>query len=108
MYLASARQTPEVSKAQRVRGRLPGTVFALGAVSLLTDISAEMVTAFMPVYLLFTLQLGYAQFGMLDGLYTGATAVLRLVGGHVSDRLRRPKAVAAVGYGLSAVTKVIF
>ncbi|MFI9009386.1 MFS transporter [Actinosynnema sp. NPDC053489] len=102
MYVASARPR------ERVRGRVPGTVVALGAVSLLTDVSAEMVTAFMPVYLLFTLNMGYAQFGVLDGLYTGATAVLRLVGGHVSDRTHRHKAVAAVGYGLSAVTKLIF
>ncbi|WP_367129869.1 MFS transporter [Saccharothrix sp. HUAS TT1] len=102
MYVASVRP------GERVRGKVPGTVVALGAVSLLTDVSAEMVTAFMPVYLLFTLNMGYAQFGVLDGLYTGATAVLRLVGGHVSDRTRRHKAVAAVGYGLSAVTKLIF
>ncbi|MFE9747541.1 MFS transporter [Saccharothrix saharensis] len=102
MYVASVRP------GERVRGKVPGTVVALGAVSLLTDVSAEMVTAFMPVYLLFTLNMGYAQFGLLDGLHTGATAVLRLVGGHVSDRTHRHKAVAAVGYGLSAVTKLIF
>ncbi|MBB5800614.1 MFS family permease [Saccharothrix ecbatanensis] len=102
MYVASVRP------GERVKGRVPGTVVALGAVSLLTDVSAEMITAFMPFYLLFTLNMGYAQFGVLDGLYTGATAVLRLVGGHVSDRTRRHKAVAAVGYGLSAVTKLIF
>lgn len=76
--------------------------------SLLTDISAEMITAFLPVYLLFTLQLNYLQFGLLDGLYTGATALLRLVGGHAGDRWRRPKAVAAIGYGLSAMTKLAF
>ncbi|PSL53736.1 MFS transporter [Saccharothrix carnea] len=102
MYVASVRP------GERIKGKVPGTVVALGAVSLLTDVSAEMVTAFMPVYLLFTLNMGYAQFGLLDGLYTGATAVLRLVGGHVSDRTHRHKAVAAVGYGLSAVTKLIF
>ncbi|MFD0204225.1 MULTISPECIES: MFS transporter [Saccharothrix] len=102
MYVASVRPRG------RVKGEVPGTVVALGAVSLLTDVSAEMVTAFMPVYLLFTLNMGYAQFGLLDGLYTGATAVLRLVGGHLSDRTHRHKAVAAVGYGLSAVTKLIF
>ncbi|NUT98039.1 MAG: MFS transporter [Saccharothrix sp.] len=102
MYVASVRPT------NHVRGKVPGTVLALGTVSLLTDVSAEMVTAFMPVYLLFTLQMGYAQFGVLDGLYTGATAVLRLVGGHVSDRTHRHKAVAATGYGLSAVTKLLF
>ncbi|MFD4673997.1 MFS transporter [Lentzea sp. NPDC058450] len=103
MYVASSRP----SKTD-FRKRLPSTVFALGTVSLLTDVSAEMITAFMPVYLLFTLNLGYAQFGLLDGIYTGATAVLRLVGGGLSDKFRRPKAVAAAGYGLSAVTKVFF
>ncbi|WP_447008386.1 MFS transporter [Saccharothrix isguenensis] len=102
MYVASVRP------GERVKGKVPGTVVALGAVSLLTDVSAEMITAFMPVYLLFTLNMSYAQFGVLDGVYTGATAVLRLVGGHVSDRTHRHKAVAAVGYGLSAVTKLIF
>ncbi|MEV4311917.1 MFS transporter [Actinocrispum sp. NPDC049592] len=105
MYIASTR-TPGTSV--RVTRRIPGTVFALGTVSLLTDVSAEMVTAFLPVYLLFTLQLGYVQFGLLDGLYTGATAVLRLVGGFVSDRTSRPKLVAFFGYGISAATKVIF
>jgi MFS family permease len=103
MYVASSRP----AKAD-FRKRLPGTVFALGTVSLLTDVSAEMITAFLPVYLLFTLQLGYAQFGLLDGIYTGATALLRLVGGGISDKFRRPKAVAAAGYGLSAATKVFF
>ncbi|GGU70812.1 MFS transporter [Lentzea flava] len=103
MYVASSRP----SKTD-FRKRLPSTVFALGTVSLLTDVSAEMITAFLPVYLLFTLQLGYAQFGLLDGIYTGATAVLRLVGGGISDRFRKPKAVAAAGYGLSAATKVFF
>nr|WP_228769932.1 MFS transporter [Actinokineospora alba] len=87
---------------------MPPTVVALGTVSLLTDISAEMITAFMPVYLLFTLHLSYVQFGLIDGIYTGATAILRLVGGHVADRLRRPKLIAGVGYGLSASTKLLF
>ncbi|GAB3911517.1 MFS transporter [Kibdelosporangium lantanae] len=105
MYVASTRTPGTTLKV--VKG-LPGTVFALGTVSLLTDVSAEMVTAFLPVYLLYTLQLGYVQFGLLDGLYTGATAVLRLVGGYVSDRIGRPKLVAFFGYGLSAVTKLVF
>lgn len=105
MYIASTR-TPKPSV--KVSRQLPGTVFALGTVSLLTDVSAEMVTAFLPVYLLYTLQMSYVQFGLLDGLYTGATAVLRLIGGYVSDRTSRPKLVASFGYGLSAVTKLIF
>ncbi|TCO65151.1 MFS transporter [Actinocrispum wychmicini] len=105
MYVASTR-TP--GSSVRVLKGVPGTVFALGTVSLLTDVSAEMVTAFLPVYLLYTLQLGYVQFGLLDGLYTGATAVLRLVGGFVADRVGRPKLVAFFGYAMSAVTKLVF
>jgi MFS family permease len=104
VYIATSRPTTGAV----LKKRLPGTVFALGTVSLLTDVSAEMVTAFMPVYLLFSLQMSYLQFGLLDGIYTGATAVLRLVGGYVADKMRRHKAVAIAGYGLSAVTKLAF
>jgi MFS family permease len=104
VYVASSRPSTKTD----LRKRLPGTVFALGAVSLLTDVSSEMVTAFLPVYLLFTLQMSYLQFGLLDGIYTGATAVLRLVGGYVADKANRHKTVALAGYGLSAVTKLVF
>ncbi|RCG31518.1 MFS transporter [Sphaerisporangium album] len=85
---------------------LAGNVVALGMVSLLTDVSSEMVTAILPLYLFYQLSLNPAQFGLLDGLYTGATAVLRLVGGHVADRFRSRKLVAGAGYGLSAVVKL--
>lgn len=90
----------------RVGRILAGNVLALGMVSLFTDISSEMVTAILPLYLIYQLQLSPMQFGLLDGFYTGATAVLRLVGGHVADRFRRRKLVAGVGYGLSAVCKL--
>lgn len=101
MYLGQAGSRPKAPLA-----RVPGTVVALGTVSLLTDVSSEMVTAFLPLYLVYSLQMGYAQFGFLDGLYTGATAVLRLVGGYFADRWRRQRLVAGVGYGLSALTRV--
>ncbi|MGW5050958.1 MFS transporter [Actinokineospora sp. NPDC004072] len=106
MYVASTRGGDAVRPS--AGSRVPTTVVLLGTVSLLTDVSAEMVTAFLPVYVIFNLQMSYLQLGLLDGIYTGATAVLRLVGGHVSDRIRRPKAVAVTGYGLSAATKLAF
>ncbi|MEU2996505.1 MFS transporter [Streptomyces sp. NPDC006995] len=86
--------------------RIPGTVLALGAVSLLTDASAELVTAMLPLYLMYGLGIGYLRLGALDGLYTGATALFRLLGGWAADRLGRPKALAVTGYGLSALTKL--
>ncbi|MFI5695567.1 MFS transporter [Kribbella sp. NPDC051586] len=102
MYLAS------VGPLRTPLRRVPGNVVALGIVSLVTDVSAEMVTAILPLYLVFGLGLNPLQFGLLDGLYAGATAVLRLVGGHVADRWRRLKAVAGIGYALSAISKLGF
>ncbi|WP_410790060.1 MFS transporter [Kribbella sp. C-35] len=85
---------------------LSGNVFALGTVSLITDISSEMVTAVLPVYLMIGLHLSPTVYGVVDGTYTGATALLRLVGGYVADRARRRKFVAGLGYGLSALAKL--
>ena len=69
-----------------------GNVVALGTVSLVTDVSAEMVTAVLPLYLVLGLNLSPLAYGVIDGVYTGATAVLRLVGGYVADRMRRAQA----------------
>ncbi|MFD5825218.1 MFS transporter [Lentzea sp. NPDC060358] len=85
---------------------LSGNVFALGTVSLITDVSSEMVAAVLPLYLVIGLQLSPAAYGLVDGVYTGATTLLRLAGGYLADRTRRRKAVAGFGYGLSAVAKL--
>ncbi|MDX3005492.1 MFS transporter [Kribbella solani] len=106
MYLASVG--PPRTPLRRAVRNVPGNVVALGIVSLVTDISAEMVTAILPLYLVFGLGQNPLQFGLLDGLYAGATAVLRLVGGHVADRWRRLKTVAGIGYALSAIAKLGF
>ena len=102
MYLASVDRP--AGGADRTK-RIAGTVLALGTVSLITDVSSEMVSAVLPLYLVVGLGLGPAVYGVVDGLYTGATALLRLAGGYVADRVRRRKLVAGLGYGLSAVAK---
>ena len=96
----------EVYSARRAAGPtarpwVNRTVLALGLTSLFTDVSAEMVTAVLPLYLVFGLHLSPLVFGAVDGLYTGATAPVRLLGGLVADRARRHKQVAVAGYGLS-------
>ncbi|MFC8700838.1 MFS transporter [Streptomyces anulatus] len=115
MYLAVGRTRPSdgtapdrTPSAVRPAGRrrLTGTVVALGTVSLVTDISSEMVTAVLPLYLVLGLGLSPLQFGFLDGLYNGVTAFVRLAGGHAADRWQRHKLVAGSGYALSAVCKL--
>lgn len=92
--------------AGRRGGPVAANVVALGAVSLITDVSAEMVTAILPLYLVVGLQFSPAAYGAIDGLYTGATVLLRLVGGYAADLVDRRKPVALLGYGASAVAKL--
>src|SRR5262245_43770763 len=68
-------------------------VFFLGLTSLFTDISSEMVTTVLPLYLLLNLKLTPLAFGVVDGVYLGAAAIVRLLGGYLSDRTRQYKSV---------------
>ncbi|MCW2506569.1 MAG: multidrug-efflux transporter [Actinomycetia bacterium] len=109
MYLTTSRKTPEIRTGPGVRaraGRIGANVLALGIVSMVTDVSSEMVTAVLPLYLVAGLGLSPLQFGFLDGLYTGMTALLRLAGGHLADRWQRRKAVACAGYAISAASRL--
>ncbi|GHB58036.1 MFS transporter [Streptomyces cirratus] len=116
MYVADSRGTPAPAVTPEPQAVVPGTgpgrraalaptVLALGTVSLITDVSSEMVTAVLPLYLVAGLGLTPLGFGLLDGLYNGVSALVRLTGGHLGDRLGRHKALAGIGYGLSALCK---
>jgi MFS family permease len=105
VYLAGVSKDARLSRSS-LRRVASGNVLALGLVSMFTDVSAEMVTAVLPAYLVLGLHLSLTQYGVLDGLYTGATALTRLLGGYLADRFQRRKVVALVGYGLSALAKV--
>ncbi|MEV4763853.1 MFS transporter [Micromonospora chokoriensis] len=97
---------PEPGPRRRRLAMVSGNVVALGTVSLITDVSAEMVAAVLPLYLVLGLQLSPVAFGVLDGVHTGATALLRVVGGYAADRFQRRKLIAGLGYTLSAVAKL--
>ncbi|SDZ52838.1 Major Facilitator Superfamily protein [Asanoa ishikariensis] len=104
MYLSTITR-PRAAKGRGV-AFVGGNVLALGTVSLITDVSAEMVTAVLPLYLVLGLHLSPLAYGVVDGVYTGATALLRIVGGYVADRVRARKTLAGFGYALSAVAKL--
>ncbi len=89
------------------RRRVPAAVLAFGVVSMLTDISSESVTAVLPLYITAVLGLGPLAYGFVDGLYQGASAAVRILGGWWADARRRPKWVAFVGYAASAVSRIV-
>lgn len=103
----SLTSAPPQSPLERTRGwRVSRNVVNLGLTSFFTDISSEMVSTVIPLYLVFTLRMTALQLGVVDGLYQGATALMRLAAGMAADRGGRHKEVALAGYGLSAVCKL--
>ncbi len=109
MYQVEASKAllkPRLWARRSSRLRVPRNVVMLGMVSLLTDISSEMVATVLPLYLVFTLGASPLVFGAIDGTYRGAAALVQVASGFTSDRWRRHKEVAGIGYGLSALGKV--
>jgi len=102
---ALVRAHRSLLRRRGVGGRVGRTVLLLGVVSLLTDISSEMVATILPLYLLYTVGLSPLLYGVVDGVYQAGAALVRIAGGFVGDRWRRHKEVAAVGYGISAFCK---
>lgn len=108
MYI-SLRDRPvhdELTASRSTRPPVGRTVVVLGLVSLLTDVSSESVSAILPLYLTMVVGLSPVAYGLIDGLYQGVSALVRLGGGWLSDATDRPKWVAFLGYGLSAVARV--
>jgi MFS family permease len=81
-------------------------VWLLSATSLVTDISSEMLTSVLPLYLLYQLQVSPAALGVVEGVHQGGAALVRLLSGAASDRWQRYRELLATGYGLSAVSKL--
>ncbi len=108
MYL-SGRDAPEPAAAPTlaVWRRVDPNVAFLGFTSMFTDVSSEMITAVAPIYLTAVLGLTALQFGLVDGLYQGVTALLRTVSGLAADRHGRHKEAAFAGYALAAVCKLV-
>jgi MFS family permease len=94
------------SRSASARPRIHRIVWYLGITSFFTDVSSEMVSSILPIYLVLYLRLSPVAFGAIDGLYQGFAAIARLAGGYVADRWRNHKAVAAFGYALSAACRV--
>jgi MFS family permease len=88
--------------------RVAPNVWFIGLTSLLTDVSSEMVASILPLYLVIGLGMSPFFFGVVDGLYPGITALVRWGGGVLGDRSRQHKGLAAVGYGLSAISRLVW
>jgi MFS family permease len=104
-----SRTDAAATERRGIRSLIPvvhRTVWALGITSLLTDVSSEMVASILPMYLVLELGMRPLAFGIIDGMYQGVAALVRVLAGVVSDRGGRYKEAAATGYALSALCRV--
>ena len=90
------------------RPPLPRTVWILGIVSLLMDLSSEIYHALLPAFLTVTLGLPVAAMGALDGVAEGTANIAKLASGRLSDRSQRRKPWILLGYGMGALSKPLF
>src|SRR5689334_14385621 len=87
---------------------IPSGVWILGFVSMLMDVSSEMIHALLPVYLVTVLGTSMLTIGIIEGIAEATAAITKVFSGALSDWLGRRKELAALGYGLAAVTKPVF
>ncbi len=99
--------TDSTRKAYALRD-IPAGVWALGFVSMLMDISSEMIHALLPVYLITVLGTSMATVGVIEGIAEATASIIKIFSGALSDWLGKRKMLAVVGYGLAAFTKPIF
>ena len=99
--------TEQTQPARGLRAVPPG-IWALGFVSLLMDVSSEMIHALLPVYLVTVMGASATIVGVIEGIAEATAAITKVFSGAISDWLGKRKVLAVIGYGLAALTKPIF
>ncbi|MNO84231.1 Multidrug resistance protein MdtH [compost metagenome] len=94
--------------ANRSLRDIPRTVWVLGFVSLLMDVSSELVHSLLPLYLVGTLGISVLAVGIIEGVAEATALIVRVFSGALSDYLGRRKPLLLLGYGLAALTKPLF
>ncbi|MFZ3171546.1 MAG: MFS transporter [Carboxydocellales bacterium] len=87
--------------------KLSKNIWALGVVSLLTDLSSEMLTPVLPLFLANVLKVDKSIIGLIEGIAESTASLLKVYSGWLSDRINARKILIFAGYGLSALAKPI-
>jgi MFS family permease len=88
-----------------VKKKLSTTVIALGVVSLLTDLSSEMIYPLLPIFLTTVLNAGTIALGLIEGIAELTASILKILSGYLTDRTGKRKGLVFAGYTLSTLSK---
>src|ERR1700674_2728049 len=88
--------------------RIPPGILTLGVVSMLMDVSSELIHSLLPLFLVTTLGASALTVGVIEGVAEATALITKVFSGYLSDYLRKRKLLAVLGYGLAALSKPIF
>ncbi|PDT75012.1 MFS transporter [Bradyrhizobium sp. C9] len=87
---------------------VPKSIWALGIVSLLMDVSSELIHSLLPVFLVTVVGASTTAVGLIEGVAEATAATAKVFSGALSDRIGKRKLLVVIGYALAAGTKPIF
>ncbi|MCW5634325.1 MAG: MFS transporter [Rubrivivax sp.] len=102
------RQHLSSRQARAAHPRLPRAIWVLGGVSMLMDISSELIHSLLPLFLVGSLGISVLVVGLIEGVAEATALIVKVFSGVLSDHLRRRKLLALLGYGLGALSKPAF
>jgi MFS family permease len=102
------QSTPAVNRLRQALHGIPRGVWVLGFVSMLMDVSSEIIHALLPVYLVTVMGASTLFVGLLEGASEASVSLLKVLSGMLSDRLGKRRQLVAIGYGLAALSKPAF
>ena len=90
------------------RAKIPAAVWALGFVSMLMDISSELVHSLLPVFMVTVLGASALTVGLIEGAAEATALIVKVFSGTLSDYFGKRKPLTVLGYGMAAVAKPLF
>lgn len=88
--------------------RLPRGILVLGMVSMLMDISSELIHSLLPVFMASVLGASMMTIGVVEGVAEATATITKVFSGVISDFVGKRKLLVLIGYGLGAITKPFF
>lgn len=97
-----------MTKTSTALSKIPAGVWALGFVSMLMDISSEMIHSLLPLFMVGVLGASALTVGLIEGMAEATALIVKVFSGVLSDYLGKRKGLAVLGYSLGALTKPLF
>ena len=88
--------------------QIPASIWVLGMVSLLMDVSSELIHSLLPAFLVGALGASATTLGLIEGAAESLALIVKIFSGVLSDYFGKRKALAVIGYGLGAFSKPLF